>query len=149
MINVVIISNHPARDFGGLSAQQDMQISKVLPTSVDNIVEQIGNNGPDIIVIADSIYATSKNKLCYFLTQHFDKTKVLVLTSTGEQPTYEMLARSGFKARGYVPPEQQSKLAKAIRVVFKGESWLPRRLVSDMLNRYTGTPFNQTANLSI
>ncbi len=138
MIDVVIISNHPARDFGDLSKQKDMVIRKVLPTSVDNIVVQIGRKVPNIIIIADSIMATSRHKLCHFLSEQYVSSRVLVLT--GQAPTFDMLARSGFHAKGYVMPEQQSKLAKAVRVVSDGEAWIPRRLVTEVVNRCTNYP---------
>jgi hypothetical protein len=46
MINVVIISNNPAKDIGLLSKHDDMSILKVLPTTIDNIIEQIGEQHP-------------------------------------------------------------------------------------------------------
>jgi len=143
MINVAIISNHPARSFGSLLKQDDMEVSKVLPTTVDNIIEQIGHSKPDIIVIADSILATSRHSLCQFLGKHFEQARILILTNG--QPTYEMLEKSGFCARGFISEAQQTLLAKAIRVVFAGESWLPRRVVTEIVNRYLSRSTNKLA----
>jgi len=140
MIDVAVISNHPVRDFGNLSEQKDMEVSKILPTTVDNIVEQIGNNEPDIIVIADSVLGTSRHSLCHFLGKHYNKARILVLTD--QQPSYEMLARSGFCARGFISQTQWDLLAKAVRVVFAGESWLPRRLVAEIVGRYLNGSLN-------
>ena len=47
-----------------------------------------------------------------------------------------MLENSGFRQRGYITPDQHFALAKAVRVVFDGEAWLLRKLVTEMLNRY-------------
>ena len=50
-----------------------------------------------------------------------------------------MLENSGFRARGYITPDQHEALAKAVRVVFDGEAWLPRKFVTEMLNRFTAS----------
>jgi len=135
MINVVVISNDPMQDLGSLSQNDDMQIMKVLPTTIENIIEQVGNQQPDIIIIADSTPKSSRDKLCRFLGKHYRHARSLVLTELS--PTFEMFENSGFKARGYITPDQHKALTKAVRVVFDGEAWLPRRLVTEMLNRFT------------
>ena len=137
MINVVIISNNPEKDIGLLSQHDDMSILKVLPTAIDNIIEQIGEQHPDIIIIANGTDANSPGRLCRFLSQHYYDVRTLILSEVS--PTFKMLENSGFKARGYIMPEQHEALAKAVRVVFDGEAWLPRKLVTEMLNRFTAT----------
>lgn len=133
MIQVVLISNHPAKELGALSQQSDMAVLKVLPTTMENIIEQIGDKQPDIIIIGDSPEGDNRHPLCRFLTQCYPNTHTIVLVDT--PPTMDVLAQSGFSARGYITPEQHSMLAKAVRVVFDGEAWLPRRLVSAMVER--------------
>ena len=141
MINVVVIGNNPASDLGALSEQTDMSVTKVLPTSVENIIEQIGDQHPDIIIIADGTEENNKGLLCRFLAKHYQYARHLVLSDS--PATYEMLENSGFRARGYITPDQHSALAKAVRVVFDGEAWLPRKLVTEMLNRYAATFLKQ------
>ena len=135
MINVVIISNHPAKDIGLLSQHDDMSLLKVLPTTIDNIIGQIGEKNPDIIIIANGTDANSPDQLCHFLSQHYRDARNLILT--GSSPTFDMLESSGFRARGYITSDQHTALAKAVRVMFDGEAWLPRELVAEMLNRFT------------
>ncbi len=137
MINVVVISNNPTQDLGRLSQNEDMQIAKVLPTTLEDIIEQVGDQQPDIIIIADSTPRGSRDKLCHFLGKHYHQTRNLVLTEL--TPTFEMLENSGFRARGYITPDQHKSLAKAVRVVFDGEAWLPRSLVTEMLDRFTNS----------
>ena len=137
MINVVVISNNPATELSALSEQSNMSVTKVLPTTIENIVEQIGERHPDIIIIADSTESNNKDLLCCFLAKQYKYARHLILTD--KAPTYEMLETSGFRARGYIAPEQHSAIVKAVRVVFDGEAWLPRKLVTEMLNRYAAT----------
>ena len=42
MINVAVISNNPANTLDVLSQQNDMSVTKILPTIIENIVEQSG-----------------------------------------------------------------------------------------------------------
>ena len=137
MINVVIISNNPAQDLGALSQYDDMNILKVLPTTIENIIEQVGEAQPDIIVIADATETNSRDRLCHFLAKHYRYARNLILTDSS--PTFEMLENSGFRARGYITPDQHNMIPKAVRVVFDGEAWLPRKLVTEMLNRFTAS----------
>jgi len=144
MINVVVISNNPTQDLGLLSQNDDMQIVKVLPTTIEHIIEQVGTHQPDIIIIADSTPQNSCDKLCQFLGKHYHYARSLVLTDFS--PTFEMLENSGFKARGYITPDQHKALAKAVRVVFDGEAWLPRKLVTEILNRLSTSFFDGNNN---
>jgi DNA-binding NarL/FixJ family response regulator len=137
MINVVIISNHPAKDIGLLSQHDDMSLLRVLPITIDSIIEQIGEQHPDIIIIANGTDTSSPDRLCHFLSKHYRDARILILTDVS--PTFEMLENSGFRARGYITPDQHEALAKAVRVVFDGEAWLPRKLVTEMLNRFTAS----------
>jgi DNA-binding NarL/FixJ family response regulator len=73
------------------------------------------------------------------LSEAYPTTRCLILTD--EQPTFEMLQMSGFRARGYILPEQRSDIVRAVRVVEDGEAWLPRRLVAEMLNRFSTSSF--------
>ena len=66
MINVVVISNNPANTLDVLSQQNDMSVTKILPTTIENIVEQIGRQHPDIFIIFDSTEENSKDLLCRF-----------------------------------------------------------------------------------
>ena len=143
MINVAVISNNPANTLDVLSQQNDMSVTKILPTTIENIVEQIGGQHPDIVIIADSTEENSKDLLCRFLAKHYQYARHLILTD--KALTYEMLENSGFRARGYITPDQHSALAKAVRVVFDGEAWLPRKLVTEMLNCYAATFLKQNA----
>ena len=77
------------------------------------------------------------------MAKNYQYARHLILTD--KAPTYEMLKNSGFRARGYITSDQHSALAKAVRVVFDGEAWLPRKLVTEMLNRYAATFLKQNA----
>ncbi|MFT7234767.1 MAG: DNA-binding NarL/FixJ family response regulator [Methylophagaceae bacterium] len=145
MINIVVVSNNQSKALGSLSKQSDMSVVKVLPTSLEGIVEQIGDKHPDIMIIADSTETDNQDLLCHFLAKHYQGARHLVLT--GASPNYEMLENSGFRARGYITPDQHSFIAKAVRVVFDGEAWLPRKLVTELLDRHAASFLSENATI--
>ena len=137
MINVVIISNDSAEELALLSQQSDMNVLLVVPTTLDDTLEQVGRSQPDIIIIEHGIGNSSADILCHHVSKQYPDASCLMLTE--KPPNFEMLQNSGFKARGYITPEQRSDLDRAVRVVHDGEAWLPRKLVTDMLNRFGST----------
>jgi len=75
---------------------------KVLPTTIDNIIEQIGEQHPHIIIIANGTDTSSPARLCHFLSKHYRDARVLIFTDVS--PTFEMLENLGLRARGYITP---------------------------------------------
>lgn len=137
MIRIALISSSPDSDLQFLSEQADFNVVAIAPTKIQTLVEQLTLSAPDILIIEHSVENVSVDGLCYYLSKYFANLRTIILTDG--KPTFEMLQNSGFKARGYIQPEQRSQLDKAVRVVNDGEAWLPRKLVTDMLNRFTAS----------
>ncbi len=137
MINVVIISNDSTTDMELLSQQSDMKVSTVLPTTLQDTLKQVGQSQPSIIVIEHGISNSSADILCHYVSKQYPASRCLMLIE--EKPSFEMLQNSGFKARGYLTLDQRSILDRAIRVIQDGEAWLPRKLVTEMLNRFAAS----------
>lgn len=134
MINVIIVSPISELVTSLLEKQADILVTVVQPSTIEEVVEQIGDNHPDIFIITQNSETINGDILCHFLSKHYASAQSLILIN--EQPTFEMLRNSGFKARGYIVKEQHSEIDKAVRAVHAGEAWLPRRLVAEMLNRF-------------
>lgn len=141
VMNVIIIGPISEVVQSLLEKQADMIVKGVQPLTLDDVFEQIGEFHPDIFIITQNFGTINGDILCHFLSKHYCAAQSLILIN--EEPTFDMLINSGFKARGYILKEQYTQIDKAIRVVHAGEAWLPRRLVADMLNR-----FELQANLS-
>ncbi|NOQ81689.1 MAG: hypothetical protein GQ548_04085 [Methylophaga sp.] len=136
MINVVIISSDETVQ-QLLAEQDDMHISVVAPTSLDETVESVRLCSPNIIVMEQEMEHINVDILCHFLSNSCPDAQNLILTE--HPPTLEMLQNSGFKARGYLSPEQKPLIGKAVRVIHDGEAWLPRKLVAEMLTHFSSS----------
>jgi DNA-binding NarL/FixJ family response regulator len=137
MIKVAVISIQARPEVELLSKCDDIKVMEIKPVNFKSIIDQLKLFSPDIFILQDGVENISVHGLCHYLSQYFPSSRSLILTS--EIPNFEMLQNSGFKARGYVLPEQRAQLVKAVRVVDDGEAWLPRKLVTDMLNRFTAS----------
>tara|TARA_R110002049_G_scaffold194613_5_gene363506 strand:+ start:64 stop:489 length:426 start_codon:yes stop_codon:yes gene_type:complete len=134
MINVVIFSPVSDAVKHVIEVQSDMWLTDVQPSTLDDVITQVGYQHPDIFVITQDSEHINGDILCHFLSKHYPAAQSLILTD--EDPTFDMLRDSGFKARGYIVKGQQAEIDKAVRAVHSGEAWLPRKLVAEMLNRF-------------
>ena len=134
MINVVLFSPISDAVKRVLEVQSDIWLTDVQPSVLDDVVDQVGHQHPDIFIITQDAEHLNGDILCHFLSKHYPAAQSLILIN--EEPTFEMLKNSGFKARGYILKGQQAEIDKAVRAVHSGEAWLPRKLVAEMLNRF-------------
>jgi len=134
MINVVIFNPTSDAVKRVLEEQVDIWLTDVQPSVLDDVVAQVGYQHPDIFIITQDSEHLNGDILCHFLSKHYPTAQSLILID--EEPTFDMLRNSGFKARGYIVTKQQTEIDKAVRAVHAGEAWLPRKLVAEMLNRF-------------
>jgi DNA-binding NarL/FixJ family response regulator len=112
-------------------------VTEVVPSTLAETVSKVEQAQPNIIVLEHGVENVDVDMLCHVLNKRHPYARSLILVE--RKPTFEMLQNSGFKARGYLTPEQWPMIEKAIRVVHDGESWLPRKLVTEMLNRFASS----------
>jgi DNA-binding NarL/FixJ family response regulator len=139
MINVVVISNSKIAETQILQEQADFNVFNMTASNIELAVAEASKFDADIFILDAQDAVISSEMLCHFLNEAYPTTRCLILTD--EQPTFEMLQMSGFRARGYILPEQRCDIVRAVRVVEDGEAWLPRRLVAEMLNRFSTSSF--------
>lgn len=137
MIRVAVISTQASSEVQLLAKCDDIEVTEIKPVNIKSIVDQLTLFSSDIFILQEGVETISVHGLCHYLSQYFPSARTIILTT--ETPNFEMLQSSGFKARGYVLPDQRDQLDKAVRVVDDGEAWLPRKLVTDMLNRFTAS----------
>lgn len=137
MINVTIVSNSPSAHALRLARYSDLNVTEVIPSTLAGTIDDVEQSQPDMIVLEHGAQNVDVDMLCHVLNKRHPYARSLILVE--QKPTFEMLQNSGFKARGYLTPEQWPMLEKAIRVVHDGEAWLPRKLVTDMLNRFASS----------
>lgn len=143
MINVIVVSHAPANEVALLDWLTDIDVSAVSPSTIDQMLQQIVKCTPDIIIIEQNLESINADILCHLLHNQYPKAQSIILTD--EAPTFEMLKNTGFSVRGYITKEQRSSLAKAVRVIYEGEAWLPRTIITEMLNQFAeiNTDFNE------
>jgi len=140
VIKIAIISLNAKAEILLLAQHTEMKISHIVPSTLEQVVQQVADLAPNIIVIDHELDNVSADVLCHFLNKQCPDARSIMLVET--QPSFEMLENSGFKVRGFLTTEQRPLLAKAIRVVHDGEAWLPRKLVADMLNHFAASFIN-------
>lgn len=143
MIKIAIISLNAKAEILLLAQHTEMKISHIVPTTLEQVVQQVADLAPNIIVIDHELDNISADILCHFLNKKCPDARSIMLIET--QPSFEMLENTGFKVQGFLTTEQRPLLAKAIRVVHDGEAWLPRKLVTEMLNQFSKSVINTAA----
>jgi len=137
MSNIAIVSLNPSIHAATLASNGSFTITEVIPSTLNQTVEAVQQVNADMIVLEHGVEDVSVDMLCHVLSKKLPYSRSVILV--GQTPTFEMLQNSGFKARGYLTPEQWPQLEKAVTVVLDGEAWLPRKLVTDMLNRFASS----------
>jgi DNA-binding NarL/FixJ family response regulator len=137
MIKVAIISHDAGMHARVLASNDTFEITEVIPSTLTDTIHDVVAASPDILVLKEGVADVSVDMLCHVLSKKLPYSRSLILIE--QAPSFEMLQNSGFKARGYLTPEQWPYLEKAVTVVFDGEAWLPRKLVTDMLNRFSSS----------
>jgi DNA-binding NarL/FixJ family response regulator len=139
MINVAFISLDANDDLAFLSQKSGIKAIGIIPTNLKRLIDELTLFSANIIAIEHAPDNMTIDRLCHYLGRQFQDARCIILTS--KKPNFEMLQNSGFKVRGYVSDEQRKQLDKVVRVVHDGEAWLPRKLVTEMLNRLTSNFF--------
>ncbi|RKZ79228.1 MAG: hypothetical protein DRQ35_04580, partial [Gammaproteobacteria bacterium] len=140
---IAIISLNAKAEILLLAQHTEMKISHIVPSTLEQVVQQVADLAPNIIIIDHELDNISADILCHFLNKKCPDARSIMLIEA--QPSFEMLENTGFKVQGFLTTEQRPLLAKAIRVVHDGEAWLPRKLVTEMLNQFSKSVINTAA----
>ncbi|KKM20133.1 hypothetical protein LCGC14_1648640 [marine sediment metagenome] len=133
MIKVCLVGSDVDKEFALLQTQYNITVAKMAEKSFDDLLLQIVSENPDVLVISDAMSSLSADDLCLYVSLQIPSAKTVIITD--KPASYERLELSGFACRGFITYEQRHAIVRAVKVVHDGESWIPRKLVSDVLDR--------------
>ena len=115
----------------------DIDVVNIEKSTIDSFIESIKNLKPNVIVFANSEPLPNIREICKAIIEiSTTKTKSQLLL-LGNIPSHEEvvgLMNSG--VRGYFDLNDPSdQLSDAIRIVHKGDIWLPRDKMSSIMDR--------------
>ena len=116
-----------------LRAQYDMRVIGESDRSAD-CLSAISKFKPNVVLLDLDAARQNSHKLLPSVRRESPRTKVVLLTRHGSRG--RVLESLSFGAVGWIKNRGlTSHLAQAIRKVHAGEAWLPRRVVSKVLER--------------
>ncbi len=120
-----------------LEQDSDIKVLGVEKSTIDSFLESIKNNNPNVILFANSEQTPNLKEICKAIRDLEKKDIKYQPMFLGTVPSHEevvSLINSGM--RGYFDLNDPSdQLAEAIRIVHKGDIWLPRDKMSSIMDR--------------
>ncbi|MCX4187660.1 hypothetical protein [Methylophaga sp. OBS4] len=133
MINVCLIGADLEHEKALLINQPNIAVTMLDDAEPEPLLLRLSEITPDIAIVSDEASPISADELCLLISLRSPQTKTLIISN--DSPDFERLQASGFTCRGYITSQQRSAIVRAVRVVFDGEAWLPRKLVTELLDR--------------
>jgi len=120
-----------------LDTATDIEISTIEKTTIDSFLEATRNVKPKVILFANSEPLPNIREVCKAIkeiSEEITKSQLLLL---GNMPAHEeIVGLMNVGARGYFDLNAPSEeLAEAIRVIQRGEIWLPRDKMTSIMDR--------------
>jgi len=115
----------------------DIDVVNIEKSTIDSFIESIKNLKPNVIVFANSEPLPNIREICTAIIEISTTKTTSQLLLLGNIPSHEEvvgLMNSG--VRGYFDLNDPSdQLSDAIRIVHKGDIWLPRDKMSSIMDR--------------
>lgn len=139
-INVLIYSTSDLILSGILKAFEsnpDLEVINIEKSTIDSFIESIKNLKPNVILFANSEPLPNIREICKAIIEistEKAKSKLLLL---GNIPSHEeVVSLMNAGVRGYFDLNDPSdQLPDAIKIINKGEIWLPRDKMSSIMDR--------------
>jgi DNA-binding NarL/FixJ family response regulator len=132
MINVALIGTDMSKEQALLSNVPDVRLSSIPLSDFDTMLNQVAHQHPDIVVLSDIRNSLDVDDFCMHIYLRTPEIKTLIVTET--EFDYKRLEKTGFSCKGFMPYEQRHAIARAVKVIHEGESWLSRKLVTELLD---------------
>jgi len=120
-----------------LEAARDIEISDVEKSTIESFIEAIKRSRPQVVLFFGSEPLFNIREICKAIRDLAAVSGISKLLLIGNIPSHEeivSLINSG--ARGYFDlNDTAAQLAEAVRIVNKGEIWLPRDKMSSIMDR--------------
>ncbi|HUU38149.1 MAG TPA: response regulator transcription factor [Candidatus Desulfaltia sp.] len=120
-----------------MEADTSIEISNVEKNTIDSFMESIRKLRPQVILFANTEPLPNMREICKAIKEISklqSKSQLLILGSIPSHEEIVGLINAG--ARGYFDlADPAGQLSEAIRVIHKGEIWLPRDKMSSIMDR--------------
>ncbi len=120
-----------------LELDTGIEISNVEKNTIDNFMESIRKLHPQVILFANTEPLPNMREICKAIREISklqSKSQLLILGSIPSHEEIVGLINAG--SRGYFDlTDPAGQLSEAIRVIHKGEIWLPRDKMSSIMDR--------------
>jgi NarL family two-component system response regulator LiaR len=120
-----------------LEASRDIEISDIEKSTIESFIEAIKRSRPHVVLFFGSEPLFNIREICKAIRDLAAASGSSKLLLMGNIPSHEeivSLINSG--ARGYFDlNDTATQLAEAVRIVNKGEIWLPRDKMSSIMDR--------------
>lgn len=120
-----------------METDSGIEISNVEKNTIDSFMDSIRKLRPQVILFANTEPLPNMREICKAIKEISklqSKSQLLILGSIPSHEEIVGLINAG--ARGYFDlTDPASQLSEAIRVIHKGEIWLPRDKMSSIMDR--------------
>lgn len=120
-----------------LESAKEIEVSNIEKTTIESFLESIKSLEPNVVLFANSEPLPNIREICKAIKEISEgKTKSQLLL-LGNIPSHEeIVSLMNVGVRGYFDLNApSSELTEAIRVIHKGEIWLPRDKMSSIMDR--------------
>jgi NarL family two-component system response regulator LiaR len=120
-----------------LESAKEIEVSNIEKTTIESFLESIKSLEPNVILFANSEPLPNIREICKAIREiSGDKIKSHLILLGNIPPHEEIVSLMNVGVRGYFDLNASaSELPEAIRVIHKGEIWLPRDKMSSIMDR--------------
>ena len=120
-----------------LEPASDLEVVNIEKSTIDVFIESIKGLKPQIVLFTNTEPLPNIREICKAIRDLFDERSKSHLMLLGNIPSHEeVVSLMNAGVRGYFDLNDSSnQLVEAIRIVLKGEIWLPRDKMSSIMDR--------------
>jgi NarL family two-component system response regulator LiaR len=120
-----------------LEPATDLEVVNIEKSTIDVFIESIKGLKPQIVLFANTEPLPNIREICKAIRDLFDERSKSQLMLLGNIPSHEeVVSLMNAGVRGYFDLNDPSnQLVEALRIVLKGEIWLPRDKMSSIMDR--------------
>jgi NarL family two-component system response regulator LiaR len=120
-----------------LESAKEIEVSNIEKTTIESFIESIKSLEPSVILFANSEPLPNMREICKAIREISEGKIMSQLLLLGNIPSHEeIVGLMNVGVRGYFDLNASaSELPEAIRVIHKGEIWLPRDKMSSIMDR--------------
>ena len=120
-----------------LESAREIEVSNIEKTTIESFLESIKSLEPNVILFANSEPLPNMREICKAIKEISEGRRKSQLLLLGNIPSHEeIVGLMNVGVRGYFDLNASaSELSEAIRIINKGEIWLPRDKMSSIMDR--------------